>query len=329
VLSRDASTEQALVTLSAEAEAGLEVPSTHATHQVVLALAHRAQESRAFPHVLELLMEQCQQAHQATDETPAQEGEDVLEGAGVFAAYLRFRGPDNPAILAARESLIGYLNSPQHRPAAATVLHGLVSDCGQLLGSGHPFTQRAREHLARFLALTGDPNATGAAFEALGNSCAPHLDADDPAIRDSLRAGVTLFLGGRVSPTAGCDAVETLLADCLEAFGPEHPVVVAGRDLLACLQRGRMDPAPPAQMLEAPLADCLRTFGPEHPVTLTLRNHVVHLLAEAASPAACAGALKALLADCLRALGPDDFLTQQVDRMLGYWLVRTPSAPGA
>lgn len=82
-------------------------------------------------------------------------------------------------------------------------------------------------------------------------------------------------------------------------------------------------------MLEAPLADCLRTFGPEYPVTLTLRNHVVHLLAEAASPAACAGALKALLADCLRVLGPDDFLTQQVDRMLGYWLARTPSAPGA
>lgn len=320
-LARDAETDRAMAALREEAAAGMAAPSVQAALQFGHALMRSAQEDRAFPHTLELLIGQCRAAQAPAGPQQEDARGPVPDGPGVFAAYVRFAGPDNPAIVNARARLIGYLDRPENLRVAASVVQGMLTDCEKSLGTDHTYTQTVREHLARFMALTGHSAAGGAAFEALGNLCGKHFGEDiSPRIQESISGGLVRYLSE--GEAAGAGPVDDLLDVCVQVLGAEHPLVLTGRDLTDCLRRGAVDPAQPAEAIEAPLTSCLRTLGREHPVTLSIRRRLTTPLAEAAGPAAAAGALKSLLADCLFLLPPQDSLTQDVERMLGYWLVR-------
>lgn len=321
-LARDAATGRAMQTLHDEAAAGMAAPSPAAVWQFGHALVRAAQENRAFPHTLELLIARCRKAQAATRKPRVHAADPVPDGPEVFATYLRFPGPDNSAIASARADFISYLNEPENLRAATGILQGMMSDYEKYLGADDACTQSAREHLAGFMALTGQPEASSAVFEAMANLCGRTCGDDlSPRIQESIRAGVSHFLT-RQDTAAGIEAVEDLLDACLHVFGAEHILTLTGRDLMDCLRRGTDDPITASEALQAPLADCLRTLGSEHVVTLSARKRLTTPLAAAASPAAAAGALKALLADCLFSLPPEHALTRDVERMLGYWLVR-------
>jgi hypothetical protein len=250
---------------------------------------------------------------------------DTAGEPGFLADYVRYLGPDKPAALSARDSLATYLNDPENQRIGSDLVQSMVTSCAdsQNLGYKHPFTQTARNHLARFLGVTGNPVAAAAAFEALLSDCILLLGPEHPVVQGS---NLALFLSGDdVTPPAATEAFEALLANALPAIGPEHPAMLSARDNQAGLQNGLVHPVAVTQALEDPLADFLRVLGPEHAVILKARSHLGSLLAYAASPAAAAGALKAVLADCLQALGPDHTVTRGANTVFGYWNIRARS----
>jgi hypothetical protein len=313
--------DPALQELADEASAGQGAISSVTLQRMALALVAAAEHDPTFVRSLAICLQTCEVAEAAME--PARpEDDDKAVGEPVFLAdYVRFIGPDTPVTLSARDSLANYLNDPENQPIGFHLVHSVVTDSEhpQNLGVEHPFIQTARNHLARFLGVTGHPAAASAAFEALLSDCILQLGPEHPVVQGS---NLALFLGGDVTPAAATEAFEALLANALLVIGSEHPAVLSARHNQAGLENGLVNPVAVAQALEDPLADFLRILGPEHAVILNARRHLGSLLAQAASPAAAAGAFKALLVDCLQALGPDHTVTRSTDYSFGYWYVR-------
>lgn len=290
---------------------------------MTLALVAATEHDPDFARALAMQLQTCQAAETAMGSARPEDDDTALGEPGFLAGYVRYLpGNAAAAVLSARESLANYLNDPEYHDLGLDLVHSMVTDCSypQNLGIEHPLTQTARNHLARFLGVTGHPAAASAAFEALLSDCVMHLGPEHPVVRGS---NLVLFLGKDVSPAAAAEAFEALLANALPAIGAEHPAMLSARDNQAALQNGLVNPIAVAAALEDPLADFLRVLGAEHVVILNARLHLGRLLALAAGPAAAAGALKAVLADCLRALGPDHTVTRGTGLSFGRWYART------
>jgi hypothetical protein len=121
--------------------------------------------------------------------------------------------------------LANYLNDPENQGIGFDLVHSMVTDCAhpQNLGAEHPFTQTARNHLARFLGVTGHPAAASAAFEALPANALPAIGPEHPAVL-SARDNHVGLQNGLVNPVAVTQALGDPLADCLRALGPDHTV---------------------------------------------------------------------------------------------------------
>jgi hypothetical protein len=315
--------DPALQELADEASAGEGAISPATLRRTALALAAAAEHDPNFARALAMHLQTCEAAETAMGPVRSEDDDTALGEPGFLAGYTRYLIPGNAAaaVLSAREGLANYLNDPENPSLGLDLVHSMVTDCSypQNLGIEHPFTQTARNHLARFLGVTGHPAAASAAFEALLSDCIMQLGPEHPVVRGS---NVVLFLGDDVSPAAATEAFEALLANALPAIGAEHPAMLSARDNQAALQNGLVNPVAVAAALEDPLADFLRVLGAEHVVILNARLHLGSLLAMAAGPAAAAGAFKAVLADCLRALGPDHIVTRGADRSFSRWYAR-------
>jgi hypothetical protein len=313
--------DPALRDLADEASAGQGAISRVTLQRMALALAAATEHDPIFVRALAIHLQTCEAAEAAMEPARPEDADTAAGEPAFLAGYVRYLDPDNPATLSVGDSLASYLNDPENQRAGFDLVHSMVTDCAnpQNLGPDHPFTQTARNHLARFLGLTGHPAAASAAFEALLTDCILRLGPEHPVVQGS---NLVLFLSGDVTPAAATEAFEALLANALPAIGPEHPAMLSARDNQASLQNGLVHPVAVAQALEDPFADFLRVLGPEHAVILNARRHLGGLLAWAATPAAAAGALKAVLADCLQALGPDHTITRSANNAFGYWYVR-------
>ena len=319
--------DPALQELADEASAGEGAISPATLRRTALALAAAAEHDPNFARALAMHLQTCEAAETAMGPVRSEDDDTALGEPGFLAGYTRYLIPGNAAaaVLSAREGLANYLNDPENPSLGLDLVHSMVTDCSypQNLGIEHPFTQTARNHLARFLGVTGNPAAASAAFEALLSDCVMHLGPEHPVVRGS---NLVLFLGDDVSPAAATEAFEALLANALPAIGPEHPAMLSARDNQAALRNGLVNPVAVAAALEDPLADFLRVLGAEHVIILNARLHVGSLRAMAAGPAAAAGAFKAVLADCLRALGPDHTVTRRADLSFRRWYASAPFA---
>jgi hypothetical protein len=319
--------DPALQELADEASAGEGAISPATLRRTALALAAAAEHDPNFARALAMHLQTCEAAETAMGPVRSEDDDTALGEPGFLAGYTRYLIPGNAAaaVLSAREGLANYLNDPENPSLGLDLVHSMVTDCSypQNLGIEHPFTQTARNHLARFLGVTGNPAAASAAFEALLSDCVMHLGPEHPVVRGS---NLVLFLGDDVSPAAATEAFEALLANALPAIGPEHPAMLSARDNQAALRNGLVNPVAVAAALEDPLADFLRVLGAEHVIILNARLHVGSLMAMAAGPAAAAGAFKAVLADCLRALGPDHTVTRRADLSFRRWYASAPFA---
>jgi hypothetical protein len=313
--------DPALRELADEARAGQGVISSVTLRRMALALVAAAEHDPIFVRSLAIHLQTCEVAEAAMEPTRPEDDDTAIGEPAFLAEYVRYLGPDTPVTLSARDSLANYLNDPENQPIGFHLVHSVVTDCEdpQNLGIEHPFTQTARNHLARFLGVTGHPAAASAAFEALLSDCVLQLGPEHRVVQG---ANLALFLSSHVTPAAATKAFEALLANALPVIGAEQPAMLSARDNQAALQNGLVNPVAVAQALEDPLAGFLRILGPEHAVILNGRLHLGSLLAQAASPAAAAGALKALLVDCLQALGPDHTVTRRTGRIFGDWYVR-------
>ena len=315
--------DPALQELADEASAGEGAISPATLRRTALALVAAADHDPKFARALAMHFQTCEAAETAMGPVRPEDDDTARGEPGFLAGYVRYLVPGNaaPAVVSARERLANYLNDPENPSLGLELVHSMVTDCSypQNLGIEHPFTQTARNHLARFLGMTGHPAAASAAFEALLCDCITHLGPEHPVVRDS---NLVLFLGDDVSPAAATEAFEALLANARPAIGPDHPAMLSARDNQAALRNGLTNPVAVAAALEDPLADFLRALGAEHVVILNARLHLGTLLGMAAGPAAAAAAFKAVLADCLRALGPDHIVTQGADRSFGGWYAR-------
>jgi hypothetical protein len=182
---------------------------------------------------------------------------DTVGEPAFLADYVRYLGPDKPAALSARDSLATYLNDPENQRIGYDLVQSMVTNCAdsQNLGAEHPFTQTARNHLARFLAVTGNPVAATAAFEALLSDCILLLGPEHPVVQGS---NLALFLSGDdVTPPAATEAFEALLANALPAIGPEHPAMLGARDNQAGLQNGLADAALPGRDHQETPSGCI------------------------------------------------------------------------
>jgi hypothetical protein len=319
--------DPALQELADEASAGEGAISPATLRRTALALAAAAEHDPNFARALAMHLQTCEAAETAMGPVRSEDDDTALGEPGFLAGYTRYLIPGNAAaaVLSAREGLANYLNDPENPSLGLDLVHSMVTDCSypQNLGIEHPFTQTARNHLARFLGVTGNPAAASAAFEALLSDCVMHLGPEHPVVRGS---NLVLFLGDDVSPAAATEAFEALLANALPAIGPEHPAMLSARDNQAALRNGLVNPVAVAAALEDPLADFLRVLGAEHVIILNARLHVGSLMAMAAGPAAAAGAFQAVLADCLRALGPDHTVTRRADLSFRRWYASAPFA---
>jgi hypothetical protein len=319
--------DPALQELADEASAGEGAISPATLRRTALALAAAAEHDPNFARALAMHLQTCEAAETAMGPVRSEDDDTALGEPGFLAGYTRYLIPGNAAaaVLSAREGLANYLNDPENPSLGLDLVHSMVTDCSypQNLGIEHPFTQTARNHLARFLGVTGNPAAASAAFEALLSDCIMHLGPEHPVVRGS---NLVLFLGDDVSPAAATEAFEALLANALPAIGPEHPAMLSARDNQAALRNGLVNPVAVAAALEDPLADFLRVLGAEHVIILNARLHVGSLMAMAAGPAAAAGAFQAVLADCLRALGPDHTVTRRADLSFRRWYASAPFA---
>jgi len=171
--------DPALQELADEAGAGEGVVSSATLRRTALALAAATEHDPKFARALAEHLQTCEAAETAMGPVRSQGDDAALGEPGFLASYVRFFIPGNAAaaVLSARESLAHYLNDPENPSLGLDLLHSMVTDCSypQNLGIEHPFTQTARNHLARFLGVTGHPAAAPAAFEALLSDCIMYL----------------------------------------------------------------------------------------------------------------------------------------------------------
>jgi hypothetical protein len=188
---------------------------------MALALAAATEVDPAFGRELAVRLQVREAAEAAVEPSRPDEGDGTAAGEPAFlAGYVRYLGTGEPATPGTRDSLTSYLNDPEHPNLGLGLLHSVVNDSEhpQNLGAGHPFNQDARNALARFLGVTGHPEAATAAFEALLCDCVRHLGPEHPVVQGS---GVAFFLSDHdVSPVAAAEAFEALLANAVAVLGP-------------------------------------------------------------------------------------------------------------
>jgi hypothetical protein len=177
--------EPALRELADEATAGQGAISPVTQRRMALALVAATEHDPKFARALAIHLQKCEAAEAAMKSTRPEDDDTAVGEPAFLADYVRYLGPDNPATLSARDSLVNYLNDPENQGIGFDLVHSMVTDCAhpQNLGAEHPFTQTARNHLARFLGVTGHPAAASAAFEALLSDCVLELGPEHPVVR--------------------------------------------------------------------------------------------------------------------------------------------------
>jgi hypothetical protein len=192
--------DPALQELAGEASAGEGAISPATLRRTALALAAATEHDPNFARALAVHFQRCEAAEAAMGSARSEDDDTALGEPGFLAGYVRYLIPGSAAaaVLSARESLANYLNDPEHPGLGLDLVQSMVTDCSyqQNLGIEHPFTRTARNHLARFLGVTGHPAAASAAFEALLSDCVMQLGPEHPVVRGS---NLILFLGDDVS----------------------------------------------------------------------------------------------------------------------------------
>jgi hypothetical protein len=241
--------------------------------------------------------------------------------AALLADITARRAPDPEAVGHAADAALRvteYLAAISRYDTALTQARTILETCLTVLPAEHPTTLEAREDLANWTGLAGDPEAARDQYAALLPIRERVLGPEHPHTLTTLN-NFAFYTGAAGDPVGARDQFAVLLPIRKRVQGPEYHETLNTQHNLAGWTGHAGDAAAARDHHAVLLPIRERVLGPEHPETLLSRESLAGWTGDAGDPAAARDQYAALLAIEERVFGPEHPKTLHARYELAAW----------
>lgn len=223
--------------------------------------------------------------------------------------------PEDPILLAARNSAAYHLGELGDPRAALDAYREVFDARNSVLGPDHPSTLASLLGMASMIGELGDVEEARTLFRKLAEDCA-RVVGPDSSLTLSARHQLATFTARAGDVPTALALLSDLAADRIRILGKDDLETLATRHSVAVYTGRTGDPQGEHAQLRAVVADASRRWGHDHPSTLHSRLELARATYDLDNPRGALAQLETLLPEVERVLGLDNPLALLVRRVL-------------